>query len=273
MMSSQLSLAEVAEELNVHYMTVYRYVRLGLLPAQKSGSQWQVDRGDLATFRSGERQIGDADAPWAERLESRMIAGDSAGAWGVVEAALAAGHTPTFIYAEVLAPAMVEIGRRWEAGDVDVADEHLASAVAMRIVGRLGPRFSRRGRSRGTVLCAMPEGDQHGLGSAMVADVIRGAGFEALDLGANTPLAALIAAVRRVDDLKALCLSINNTAAFDRGREMVTAVRSIDPELAILGGGRAVDSDQAAERLGIDGWGVSVTDAVGLLEAVVSPRP
>ena len=32
-----ISLHDVAEELGVHYMTVYRYVRQGLLPATKRG--------------------------------------------------------------------------------------------------------------------------------------------------------------------------------------------------------------------------------------------
>ncbi len=269
-MSAQLTLHEVAESLNVHYMTVYRYVRLGLLPARKSHGQWRVEQADLAAFRSEARGTGDADAPWAARLESRMMVGDATGAWGVVEAALGAGRTPASIYSEVLAPAMESIGRRWERGEVDVADEHLASAVAMRIVGRLGPRFGRRGRTRGTVLCAMPEGDQHGLGSAMVADVIRAAGFETLDLGANTPLSAVTLAVRRLEDLTALCLSINNSQAVERGREIVAAVKEIDPGLVVLAGGRAVRSEDAATRLGVDGWGTTLADAVDLVEAAAT---
>ncbi|MCU1344909.1 MAG: hypothetical protein JWL70_1175, partial [Acidimicrobiia bacterium] len=32
---SELTLHEAADALGVHYMTVYRYVRLGLLPARK----------------------------------------------------------------------------------------------------------------------------------------------------------------------------------------------------------------------------------------------
>jgi excisionase family DNA binding protein len=271
-MSTQLTLHEVAQALDVHYMTVYRYVRLGLLPARKSGSRWSVEQSDLTSFLGEERNIGDSDAPWAARLESRMIAGDATGAWGVVEAALSAGHTPASIYSELLAPAMEEIGKRWERGEVDVADEHLASAVAMRIVGRLGPRFTRRGRTRGTVLCAMPEGDQHGLGSAMVADTIRAAGFEALDLGANTPLSAVTLAVRRLDDLKALCLSINNTQALERGREIVAAVKELDPDVVVVAGGRAVRTEDAAVQLGVDGWGTTLADAVDLVEAAATSR-
>ncbi len=251
-------------------MTVYRYVRMGRLSAIKSGSQWRVALSDLETFKNRERTVGDIDAPWAERLEARMIAGDAGGAWLVVEAALAAGRTPLFIYSDVLAPAMSSIGHRWERGELDVADEHLATAVALRVVGRLGPRFSRRGRTRGRVLCAMPEGDQHSLSSVMVADVIRSLGFETLDLGANTPPPALVKAVERLDGLEAICLSITNHSALDSARAMVDAVREIEPDLSIIAGGRAIRSDEDADRLGVDGWGVKLTDAIDLVEAITA---
>ena len=36
----QLSLSEAADLLGVHYMTIYRRVRLGILPARKIGGSW-----------------------------------------------------------------------------------------------------------------------------------------------------------------------------------------------------------------------------------------
>ena len=38
MARQSLTLPEVAEKLGVHYMTAYRYVRTGRLPAKRSGS-------------------------------------------------------------------------------------------------------------------------------------------------------------------------------------------------------------------------------------------
>ena len=42
-----LSLHEAADLLGVHYMTIYRRVRLGILPARKVGGTWLVDPADL----------------------------------------------------------------------------------------------------------------------------------------------------------------------------------------------------------------------------------
>ena len=58
LLSDSLSLREAAEELGVHYMTVYRYVRLGMLPATKDGTVWRVDRNALREFRTPQSGTG-----------------------------------------------------------------------------------------------------------------------------------------------------------------------------------------------------------------------
>ena len=150
-----VTLHEAAERLGVHYMTVYRRVRLGMLPAHKVGGSWRIDPTDLAAAQSaGARTSAPASgtsvrsataskprrwAPWAERLGQRMLAGDRAGSWQVVEAAMASGVEPQDVYVDILGPALHRIGASWERGEIGIDQEHLASGVATSIVGRLGP--------------------------------------------------------------------------------------------------------------------------------------
>ena len=61
MTDAVLTLQEVADELGVHYMTAYRYVKLGLLYAEKRGGSWMITTDDLAAFQS--RTRGDAHSP------------------------------------------------------------------------------------------------------------------------------------------------------------------------------------------------------------------
>jgi len=270
-----LSLQEAADRLGVHYMTAYRYVRLGLLPAAKEGSTWRVatadlDRltgpGGLASKGRGRRD----PAPWGSRLERRLVAGDEVGAWGVVEAALAAGTDPPAVYLDVLAPAMTAIGDAWAAGEVDVSVEHRASAIVLRLVGRLGPRFARRGVSRGCVLLAAPQGDLHGLPVALAADLVRGAGFDAEDLGADLPLTSLAAAAARSQRLVAVALAATTPDNRPAVEEAVRCVREIVDGVPVLVGGGAVPDEAAARRLGADGWGRDGAALVDLLEALPS---
>ncbi|MBA2625064.1 MAG: helix-turn-helix domain-containing protein, partial [Acidimicrobiia bacterium] len=49
---ADLSLHEAAERLGVHYMTAYRYVRLGRLPGTKEGATWRVAATDVERLRA-----------------------------------------------------------------------------------------------------------------------------------------------------------------------------------------------------------------------------
>jgi excisionase family DNA binding protein len=272
--SDLLTLHEAAERLGVHYMTVYRYVRLGMLPAHKVGGSWRIDPADLAgrasAGRAGAETAGGSTiqatppsapesprrrrAQWVARLRRRMLAGDGAGSWQVVEAAMASGVEPQDVYVELLGPALHEIGEAWRRGEIGIADEHLASGVATSIIGRMGPRFHRRGRHRGTVLVAMPVGERHGLGVAMLADILTQDGFEVLNLGADTPPASLMAAMAGRDDLRAVVVSVVNAALLPRAARLIAAARRTDPTVPIVAGGFAVPDEPTAERLGADGW-------------------
>ena len=126
------------------------------------------------------------------------------GAWSILEAALSSGAEVDQLYLDVISPALVSIGERWEHGEIDVADEHRASAVTGRLIGRLGPRFTRPGRTRGSVVLGAAPGDAHGLPVAMLADLVVGKGFEVVDLGPDVPTASFVHAAGKAARLVAV---------------------------------------------------------------------
>jgi excisionase family DNA binding protein len=81
----RITLHEAAARLGVHYMTVYRYVRTGRLPATRDGVQWLVDPADLARVTPGRQERGRARAAAPSTLAARLIAGDEAGSWSLLE--------------------------------------------------------------------------------------------------------------------------------------------------------------------------------------------
>src|ERR1700759_4716903 len=68
-----LNLQEVSDRLGVHYMTAYRYVRTGRLPAIQIGSHWFVDPRDLRRVRAGAGVAGRPRA--ATRRSARQASG------------------------------------------------------------------------------------------------------------------------------------------------------------------------------------------------------
>ena len=252
-----ISLHEAADRLGVHYMTVYRYVRTGRLPARRDGAQWLIDPADLAKMRAPGRarsRPGRVRAEGPAKLAARMIAGDEAGAWAVVEATLASGVEPSDIYLDFLVPALRAVGDGWAAGEVTVADEHRAAAVAQRVIGRLGPRFARRGRKRGTIVVGAPPGDQHGIPCSIVGDLLRGAGFEVLDLGANTPVQSFVDSSQAANRLVAVVIGATTSKRDAQIRATVRALRQAGITAPILLGGAAIEDERQARRLGADCW-------------------
>jgi MerR family transcriptional regulator, light-induced transcriptional regulator len=272
-----LTLQEVADLLGVHYMTVYRYVRLGLLEARKVAGTWQVTPAALAELRDRSAVVppvsvrGRRRAPWAERLEHRLVAGDARGSWSVIEAALAAGAELDEVYLDIVAPALRTIGRRWAEGTLDVAVEHRASVITGRLLGRLGPRFHRRGRSRGTVVLGAPAGEHHALPLALLADVVRGRGWDVSDLGADVPARSFARTAAATQQLRMVGVSISTPESMRAGEETIAALRGALNGVPILAGGHAVVDEAHARALGADGWAPHGRAVGALLDALNGP--
>jgi excisionase family DNA binding protein len=271
--STRISLRDAADRLGVHYMTAYRYVRTGRLPAVKVGAQWRVDTHDVDRLveRTARSTGADGDEPAADRdratgsgvgtgrrrrtpeqrrrLEHRLLAGDEAGAWSVLEAAMTSGYAPEELHLDLLAPTLRSVGDRWAAGEVTVAEEHRASAVALRLVGRLGPRFVRRGRKRGTVVLGAAPGDTHGLPVAIAADLLRARGHAVIDLGPDVPPQSFVDAALGAERLVAVGIG---TFTPGNERALAHAVAAVHAQVGcpvVVGGPASTGPDVGADRL------------------------
>ncbi|HEY1278802.1 MAG TPA: B12-binding domain-containing protein [Acidimicrobiales bacterium] len=267
-----MNLSEAAARLGVHYMTAYRYVRLGQLPATQSNGRWVVRRDAVDELRrtlaspppaavgSGRRRRGEL----SDRLLRFLREADEPGAWTVIERALATGYTPSELYLDLLAPALQTIGDQWANGEVKVDDEHKVTAVALRLVGRLGPRFVRRGRKRGTVVLGAAPGDPHALPVAMLADIVRGRGYRVVDLGGNVPVQSYVDAGTSAERILAVGVSVSDASCLGAAADVVQAVHE-RLGVPVLVGGPATD-EQTGAHVGSDGWAPDAEAAGDVIE-------
>ena len=271
MVDVNISLHDVAEALHVHYMTAYRYVREGILPGRKVGRSWFVRKSDVDKFQHGEglsaitEEGKRTQAPWAERLEARLIEGDERGALEVFEAALRAGHDLRFLYLQVLSPALVAIGYRWEQGELGIFVEHRASNIAMRLMSQIGSRFARRGVSKGTIIMGAPAGEEHALAIAMLADLVRSEGWDVHDLGGNMPAESFAQAVQHSNDVVAVCVGVTVEESIPAARETISALKRLCPGIPVYVGGAAIRGDEHARVLGADLWAGDVDSLIDSL--------
>jgi len=272
---AELNLKQVAARLGVHYMTAYRYVRTGRLPATKVGAGWVVSGADLDAFAVLGPEVelpGGTD--WRGRMRDRLLDGDETGAWRVIEQALVSGRSATDCYLDLVGGALADIdaGAADPGSGIDAAAPFLATATASRLVARLGGRFRRPGRSRGTVVFGAPEGERHDLPIAIVADLVRMEGFACLELGADVAPGAFAAAVDRAERLVAVGIGVTRVENLDAVESTIVAVRAVDPSVAVVVGGQGVRNAEVAALIGATGWAPDGPGAVALIEELSHRR-
>ncbi len=189
---------------------------------------------------SGRRATDAKAEAYARRYGDALQAADAAAAEQVVDDALAAGLAPSAIQSLVIEPGMIRIGEQWEADEITVADEHLATAITQAVLIKLLDRLGvARARSRERILLAAVAGQVHVIGLRMVADVLEGAGFDVLYLGADVPVEALSRfAAQHQPAVTGLAFGMS--VGVGVLAESIHAVQATCPDTRIMLGGRAV---------------------------------
>ncbi|HEU5213187.1 MAG TPA: MerR family transcriptional regulator [Gaiellaceae bacterium] len=139
---------------------------------------------------------------------------------------------------DVAVPLLVEVGERWSAGELTVAQEHLVtSAVRARALRRLADPWPG---IRGRVVLACAPGERHEVGLLALAALLAGEGWGVVYLGAETPVDAALALASSVDAVVA-CFSVT----MEHNRDaLVAGLQSSDRDgTEIVVGGQAADAD------------------------------
>lgn len=160
--------------------------------------EWQRERLSLAEIR--ERLQAAAALPdYAEIARSfveRAAAGDSAQARQVILRAHDAGMPVDEIYDTVLRPALYEVGRRWQSGELTVGQEHEVTAIVRDLIGEMSSRSGRPPQPEQVVLAACVAGETHDLGLRMVAHLLESRGHAVHYLGADVPVDSILEGIR-----------------------------------------------------------------------------
>lgn len=233
---------------------------------------WMRDRHSTTVEQAEQAPtppIASLDGRWQEvrtaYLEA-VVAGDTCQARATAEAAVHGLDDMRDFYLEVLQPVMVDIGRLWQRGEISVAQEHLATAIAGRIMASFYVRFMNRKPTKGAAVITAAPNEFHELGARMIADFLEIDGWDTAFLGADTPAEDLIQLLRGGKH-ELLGISVMMPFNLDKVGSLIAAIRAI-PELAALkimvGGGSLNLMPGLKDALRADGFAVNAATAVTL---------
>jgi MerR family transcriptional regulator, light-induced transcriptional regulator len=198
-----------------------------------------------------------------ERLRDRLEAFDDAGAHAVLDELLARFAVET-VLRDVVLPYLVNLGDRWQAGDVSVGQEHFASNLLRARLLSLAQGWGQ-GTGPRAVLAAAP-GEHHDLGLIICGLVLWRQGLRVVFLGADCPIDTLITAVHAVRPALVV-LSAVTSDAYDAVRD---ALRELATRVPVYLGAAGASS-RLADDLGVRyAGGDPVTVAIELARAVAA---
>ena len=134
-------------------------------------------------------------AAWPEAgpFEAALLTGNQREALAVINRCLDNGRSLVEVEMHVIQPALYQIGEKWQANQVTVAQEHMASAIVQSVMTTGLLRSPPPALINKRILLSCVAGNNHAIGLRMVADAFLLDGWEVQYLGANVPTTALVA--------------------------------------------------------------------------------
>lgn len=200
-------------------------------------------------------------------LVSALIVGQHREASTLVQGWIEHGRSYDAICSEGIQPALVRIGELWAQGRVSVAQEHLATAIAQRILVQAFDSATFAPPNGQKALFACVEGNHHALGLRMVSDTFAIAGWNVAYLGADVPTGDL---AQQVDAWRPhlLGLSVSMTEQIPVANDVARRVRDELGDVAprIVVGGRPLrEGSPLPVPLDVDVWTANAGSAAAAL--------
>ena len=214
---------QAARVLGVSVSTVKRWVDAGELRACRTvGRHRLISASEVLRFAQS-RDLPAADpvarfagGGGAEALAAALEGGRAGEAQTIIAATYREGGDAAELADELIRPAMERIGHGWEAGHLDVFQEHRATRIVESALLGLIHRAPPSSRPEAPLaLGASVEGDPYTLPGLLAELTLRERGWEAINLGPSLPLASLARALRALRPRLAW-LSANYLADPDR---------------------------------------------------------
>jgi len=177
---------------------------------------------------------------------------------GLIKEKLAAEEPATDILKECQ-KGMIEIGNRYEEGIYFVSELMYAGEIMKDITAELGPMLSgdaaESEATAGKVVLGTVKGDIHDLGKDVVGLMLRGAGFEVIDLGVDVPPEKFVAAIKD-SGATIVGMSVFLTMAYESATATVKAIEEagLRDKVHIMVGGGPV-TELVREKTGCDFYG------------------
>ena len=199
-----------------------------------------------------------------------ILDGNANDATSETRGAIDAGVSAPEILHEACIPAMTEVGRLFEIGEIFVPQMLISARAMKQSLEILKPLLVDADvQTVGRVVIGTVAGDLHDIGKNLVSIMLEGAGFEIIDLGTDTSPEAFVSAVQEhKPDLLGMSALLTTTLAGIGQTIEALEEAGVRDNVKIIVGGAPVTQD-FADQVGADGFAPDAGSAPRLAKALL----
>lgn len=189
----------------------------------------------------------------------------------LVKEALEEGLLATDVLSDGLVAGMEVVGRRFKAGELFIPEVLIRASAMHAGLDILEPYLSKTDSIKAPkIVIGTVAGDLHDIGKNIVGMMLRGVGFQVIDIGINCPPDKFVEAARE-KDVKIVAISALLSTTMPKMAETVKALREagITKKAMTIVGGAPV-SQAYATQIGADGYAPDAGAAIDLVRGLLS---
>ena len=207
-----------------------------------------------------------------EQLALAVQKGDRDEVRSLVSQALNAGLTPAKILDEGLIAALDVVGERFQRGEIYIPHMLLAARAMHTALDILQPLLAKGDVApAGKVVLGTVQGDHHDIGKNLVAMMLKGKGFEVVDIGIDASPSRFLEAIDEGVHIVAMSALLSTTVpAMAKTIEALEQTGLRSKVKVMVGGG--VITQELADRIGADAYGPDAAAAATLAVTLINQR-
>ena len=200
-----------------------------------------------------------------EALKTAIIKGKRNDVTAIVQEAINNKEDINAILDKGMIPAMREIGDRFSRNEAYVPELLIAARAMQSGLALLEPLIAASGRkSMGKIAIGTVKGDLHDIGKNLVAIMLKGAGYDVIDLGVNCDVTKYEQGMK--DGAQIIACSSLLTTTMPYMKDVVEHFKGKGVKV-IIGG--APVTQAYADEIGADGYSEDANGAVKLVDSLL----
>jgi corrinoid protein of di/trimethylamine methyltransferase len=181
------------------------------------------------------------------------------------------GFSPDDILNQGMLPTMEVIGGRFTTGEVFIPEVLLSARAMNEALKVLEPYLAKDAKDgKGKIMIGTVRGDLHDIGKNMVATMLKGVGFDVIDLGINIKVEDFVNSVRELQP-DILGLSALLTTTMPQMKKVIDALEEngLRDKVKIMVGGAPVN-EKYAGQIGADAYAMDAGESVDTAKKLLS---